>query len=398
MPGLQVATRTAAAAGTGGHLLQLREAAIVAAAAVAVPDQHLVQAALQREDLLFTPEEEAALSRLIVEDRPKTGSFNAPYTASHNLPGTGDPQEECGTVKFIQRTLDGCGRVPIFHNCGRMACPECWPRWASRAADRAAESVRGKLAALDAESRGSYGRLRHWIFSPPQEWARQVVLAGHVDHLYTWIRAAMRAAGLRAAVGVLHLFRRVGGTRGQGTAEPPPEEWLELRGQLWYLSPHFHLAACGFWRRPQDPADLPRVLQGAVVVVPKASDRLREGDNLRSLLVYLLDHAAVPVDRRHGQVVRYWGDFHSSRVRLRFVEHHKEQQQCDCGCGGDLWLFPAYEAEDGPREEPHLQEQHLVPAMVLVEVRHYEVTARGRGRVRHPQVRLPGLSGPGPPP
>ena len=364
----------------------------MAAAASAVLDQHLVQVALQREDLLLTAEEEAALVRLIVEERPSRSSNPASYTASHIIPGCGDPYPECGTVKFIQRTLDGCTPQPIFHNCGRMSCSVCWPRWASRAAARTAESVRGKLAALDAECHGSYGKLRHWIFSPPQEWARQAALAGHVDLLYVWIRSAMRAAGLYAAAGLLHLFRRVGGTRGQGSAEPPPEEWLEMRGSLWYLSPHFHLAACGFWRRPADPEDLPRVLQGAVVTVPPESDRLREGDNLQALMVYLLDHAAVPLDRKNAQVVRYWGDFHSSSVKLQFIEHHKEQRQCDCGCDDDLWLFPAYEGQNGPEVEPHLQEQDLVPAMVRVEVRHYLVTARGRARSRHPQTRLPGLS------
>jgi len=370
----------------------------VAALVKSLPDEHLVQTALQREALLFTAEEEAALARLIVDEGPASRSSNPAYTASHNLPGTGQPRELCGTVKFIQRTLDGCGRQPIFHNCGRMACPECWTRWASRAASRAAESVRGKLDALDAQSHGSYGKLRHWILSPPQEWARQAVLDGHVDLLFSWARAAMRALGLRAAVGVYHPFRRVGGTRGQGSAEPPPDEWLEMRGQLWYLSPHFHLAACGFWKRPEDPADLPPVLQGAMVKVPPASDRLRSGDHLQSLMVYLLDHAGVPVDRPHAQVVRYWGDFHSSRVRLLFIEQHKEQQQCSCGCSGDLWLFPAYTDDQGDaQEEPHLEEQDLVPVLHLVEVRHYEVTTRGKSQIRHPQVRLPGLAGPGPP-
>jgi len=80
----------------------------MAAAASAVLDQHLVQVALQREDLLLTAEEEAALVRLIVEERPSRSSNPASYTASHIIPGCGDPYPECGTVKFIQRTLDGC--------------------------------------------------------------------------------------------------------------------------------------------------------------------------------------------------------------------------------------------------------------------------------------------------
>lgn len=385
----------AAPARPGRLLLQLREASLVAAAAAAVLDQHLVTLALQREALLFTPEEEAALARLIVEDRPASSPFNPAYTASHILPGTGTAREDCGTVKFIQRTLDGCGRQVIPHNCGRISCPVCWRRWASRAANRTAESVLRKLEALDASVRGNFGALRHWILSPPQEWALQCVKDGRTDLLYEWAAAALRAAGLYAGAGLLHLHRRVGGTRGQGTAQPPPEEWLEQRGALWYLSPHFHVAACGFWRRPADPADLPRVLQGAVLKVPPASDKLREGDNLRALLVYLLDHAAVPADRKNAQVIRYWGDFHSSRVRLLSVHTEKEQLQCDC-CSGDLWLFPAYEdPQDGAREESGLREEDLAPAVKVTEVRRYEVVPGAR--LRHPQRRLWGASGPGRP-
>lgn len=399
-----MAPRPAAPARPGRHLLQLREAALVAAAAAGVLDQHLVQLALEREALVFTPEEEAALARLIVEDRPATSPFNPANTASHNLPGTGTARDDCGTVKFIQRTLDGCGRQVIPHNCGRIACPVCWRRWASRAANRTAESVLRKLEALDASVRGNYGALRHWILSPPQEWALQCVKDGRTDLLYEWAAAAMRAAGLYAGAGLLHLHRRVGGTRGQGTAQPPPEEWLEQRGALWYLSPHFHIMACGFWRRPEDPADLPRVLQGAVLKVPPASDKLREGDNLRVLLVYLLDHAAVPVDRKNAQVIRYWGDFHSSRVRLLSVHSEKEQLQCDCGCSGDLWLFPAYEdPQDGPKEVEGLPNRissiyspgDLVPAFRVTETRKYEVVKGAR--FRHPQRRLRSASGPGRP-
>ena len=57
-----------AAAAEDQDLVQLvRDRLQVPTAAAGVLDQHLVKLALQREALLFTPEEEAALSRLIVE-------------------------------------------------------------------------------------------------------------------------------------------------------------------------------------------------------------------------------------------------------------------------------------------------------------------------------------------
>ena len=76
-------------------------------------------------------------------------------------------------------------------------------------------------------------------------------------------------------------------------------------------APHFHVLGCGFFRCEKDE-DRPAVLRGAVVTT--LSRKLDE-EATRRALYYLLDHSAVPVDGHRELAVRYYGDFHSSRVR-----------------------------------------------------------------------------------
>jgi len=342
--------------------------------------------ALARSRLVFTPEEEQALAQLIADD-----SASAPYypasTVSHILPGGGVALESCGEFLGWQDTLDGCAsaRLPRFRSCDRKECPRCWPRWQRRESDAATGKLWGKLRALDEYGRGRYGQLHHFQFSPPPEVVAECRETGDRAPADRWFARALPAAGIRAAAVLFHPFRQVGGSRGDSPL-PPQELWITQNGRLWYQSPHFHVLGCGFYRCEKD-ADRPAVLRGAVV---STLSRDLDEPATRRALFYLLDHSGVRVDGRRELALRYYGDFHSSRVRSRLVETTREQKVCDC-CGDDEFFF------DGD-ENPQTGERFLVPdcepvpVLTVTKVYHYEVVPRAR--IAHPQQRLPvGLAG-----
>jgi len=353
----------------------------------------------------LTPEEAQIVELITAESSPELN--NPAYTANHILPGSGEPLATCGTYKFNRRTAEGCGSRPLFHNCCRQACPECWPRWAARAGRRAAASVYGKLQAWAEYGHGSYGKPRGWILSPPQDWASRLVLEGRAEEVRKAAAAAARVMGLRACASVFHALRRVGGTRGGSTVDAPPvAEQLHFQGTAWRLAPHFHVLGVGYWNRPPDPADLPPELAGWVIHLPKGSENIAMLADLENWFIYLLSHADVHPDKPKN-AVRYYGGFHSSKVRLDDSTVEKEPATCDCGkCGGlELYLFPtdARGEEDycsctepaGDRREaciqcrkPLLQNlEQLAQAWVITEKRRYIITPAGRrdGAHRPPQ-------------
>jgi hypothetical protein len=191
----------------------------------------------------------------------------------------------------------------------------------------------------------------------------------------------------------------------------------------------------GFFNRPADPADLPPELKGWIIHLPKGSEDINNEGDLSAWFSYLLSHADVhPV--KASNAIRYHGGFHSSRVRLRYIEVEKEPLLCDCGeCGSPgaglpLYLFPtgpdgeedycncavpgvepsppnysegrvAFEdlpdrpAVTGHRAaclnclKPLLANLDLIPqAWKKTEVRFYEITAAGRGGGRHRPPRV----------
>ena len=357
------------------------------------PEGALMAAAAAAVEL--TPEEAQIVDFITSEPTPELN--NPAYTANHILPGSGTARESCGTYKFNRQTLAGCGSVPIFNNCGRQSCPECYLRWAARAGKRAAESVTGKLEAWAEYGHGNYGKTRGLVLSPPQRWASRLILEGRAEEVRKAGAAALRAMNMRASASVFHPLRQLGGTRGGSTVDPadvPPAELLYFQGKAWRLAPHFHALAVGYYNRPEDPADLPPELKGWVLHVPKGSEDIATLEDRAAWFSYLFSHADVHPSKPKNSI-RYYGGFHSSKVCLESTRQEKEVIRCDCGkCDGlELFLFPADPAtgEAEPVEEPEL----LPQAYMITEKRRYRVTAAGRhrGKHSHPQRIL----GPGPP-
>jgi len=262
----------------------------------------------------LTPEEAQTVDFITSEPTPELN--NPAYTANHILPGGGTARETCGSYKFNRRTLDGCGSLAIMENCGRQSCPECYPRWASRGGKRAAAVIVGKMKAWAEYGRGSYGKLRGWVLSPPQAWAKSLILEGRAEEVRAAGAAAAEAMNLRATASIFHPLRQVGGTRGGSTvAPPPPGERLSFQDKEWHIAPHFHVLGVGYFDRPADPADLPPELEGWIIHLPKGSENISKEDDLSAWFSYLLSHADVhPVKSKNA--IRYYGGFHSSRVRL----------------------------------------------------------------------------------
>jgi len=342
--------------------------------------QSVALQALARAELVFTPDEETAIAQLIAEGPASRSSYPA-TTVSHIHPGGGEAYDTCGEFLGWQDTLSGCAseRFRRFRSCDRKECPVCWKRWLRKESTAASGKLWGKLRALDSYGRGRYGQLHHFQFSPPPEVVADFRETGERASLDRWLARALPAAGIRSAAVLLHPFRLVGGSQGDSPL-PPEELWIQQNGRLWYDAPHFHVIGCGFFRCEKDE-DRPAVLRGAVITT---LSRNLDEDATRRALLYLLDHSAVPVDGHRELAVRYYGDFHSSRVRSRLVETTREQKLCTC-CLQDVYFF----AGD---EDRKTGERWLVPdcepvaVLEVTKTYHYEVAPRAR--VRHPQQRL----------
>jgi len=348
--------------------------------------QSVALQALARSALVFTPDEETAIAHLIAE-APSSRSYYPATTVSHIHPGGGEAYDSCGEFLGWQDTLSGCAseRFPRFRSCDRKECPVCWKRWLRKEAPAASGKLWGKLRALDDYGRGRYGQLHHFQFSPPPEVVADFRETGERAALDRWLRRALPVAGIRAAAVLFHPFRQVGGSRGDSPL-PPEELWIQQNGRLWYEAPHFHVLGCGFFRCEKDE-DRPAVLQGAVI---STLSRNLDEEATRRALFYLLDHSGVPVDGHRELAVRYYGDFHSSRVRALLVDTTREQKLCTC-CEEGVYFF----AGD---ENPETGERWLVPDCEPVEVvevtKTYQYEVVPRARIHHPQKRLAvGLSG-----
>ena len=349
--------------------------------------QSVAMGALARAELVFTADEEFAIAQLISQDRVGA-SFYPAITVSHIHPGHGVEYANCGEFLGWQDTLDGCksSRTPRFRSCDRKECPVCWRGWLRKESAAVAEKTAGKLRALDEHGHGRYGQVHHWQISPPREVVGEYFDAGGDRSILDgWLARALPAAGIRAAACTLHHARLVGGSRGD-SPQPPQELWFTANGRLWYHSPHFHVVGCGFFRCEKDQ-ERPAVLRGAVVTT---ISRDLDQDAMGRLWYYLLDHTAVRIDGGRELSIRYFGDFHSSKVASRLVETSREQKLCDC-CGEDVYFF-AGDQDPTSGDRWLVPDCEPVPVLAVSKVYHYEV--RPRAQIAHPQQRLAvGLAG-----
>lgn len=194
-----------------------------------------------------TPTEQRAREIVDAIERPRTGR-KIPENAlpALDLPGFGDPYDECGNEP-VPRFCADCGHIiPFTRTCYRATCSNCAASWCRRQSTSIA-------AKLDALRRYRYSctppsvvpKFHHVIFSPPTEW---FLLADALDRTFEVINDALDALGMHGAAVFYHPYRgKDGDDRGA---------WKErlFSGREWQtspagdgvdaeleLSPHFHV-------------------------------------------------------------------------------------------------------------------------------------------------------------
>jgi len=239
------------------------------------------------------------------------------------LPGWGSAHPGCGTVRSgvscpeagkagRQATITG---APVAHlrriikaHCDRPECPTCWPTWADRQARRAAERLKAAVE-LMAKAGLRPGKLKHVVISPPQDWARQLILEGPegARKLKAAATKILKAAGLQGGAVVFHPWRTT--ARGRGRYR---------KGQN-YLSPHYHVIGHGF---VMNAADFATKYPGWTY------KNIGMRDEPAATVAYLLSHAGV---RPGSHVLSWFGSMSYNKVVTDKEEKVEELVTCPCG-------------------------------------------------------------------
>jgi len=220
----------------------------------------------------------------------------------------------CGFVKFMIACPEDIKHYKELarKSCFRAACPVCWPVWAAREANRAAERIEGHREAFK-----RYNAARHISFSPPPYSTKSL------DDLLNQARDVMRIAGVEAAAVIPHPYR----LKHNNSEDIPSGSWTNryvevLEKPTWRdhvrMSPHVHALVSG----PLMDAGEFHKRTGWVYV---NHDQYAHKRSLRGTLYYLLTHAWV---NGNSRVIRYW--FGMSTRTLGKVELDPEYKTTPC--------------------------------------------------------------------
>jgi len=198
----------------------------------------------------------------------------------------------CGFVKFMIACPEDINhyRDLARKSCNRPACPVCWPIWAAREANRAAERIEGHKEAFK-----RYNTARHVSFSPPPYSVKGL------DDLLDRARDVMKIAGVEAAAVIPHPYRLTNTIREAIPDRSWTNRYVEVLGcPTWRdhvrESPHVHGLVTG----PLMDAKAFHKRTGWVYV---NHDQYAHKRSLRGTLYYLLTHAWV---NGNSRVIRYW--------------------------------------------------------------------------------------------
>lgn len=150
-------------------------------------------------------------------------------------------------------------------HCWRLACPNCMNDLCMK---RGAQIEKKILAYADLQRRAGMKAplVKHWVFSPPQEWAADVMKdADSFPLLVKWVQLVMIDAGFLGGAMVFHPWR--------------------LQDGEWVIGPHFHIVGYGF----VDNRRIHRVYN-CVVKQVHPGERIR---SVRQTIAYLMTHAGI---------------------------------------------------------------------------------------------------------
>ena len=156
-------------------------------------------------------------------------------------------------------------------HCWRLSCPNCMNDVCMK---RGAQIEKKVLAYADLQRRAGLRvpALKHWVFSPPQEWAKEVMRdADRYPELVKLVQLVMIDNGFLGGVMVFHPWR--------------------LQDDEWVLGPHFHIVGYGY-------VDNRRIAKRYDCVVKQVhpGERIR---SVRQTIAYLMTHAGIGYAERN---------------------------------------------------------------------------------------------------
>jgi len=214
----------------------------------------------------------------------------------------------------------------LVKNCHSRGCPICFRTgWAGRQARAASDKL---IAGGDLYERvgESLGRgVRHIVFSPDQDsTVERVRTVEGFEDIYRELHEVVQYAGLNGYMVVFHPFRQVKDWRGE-----------KIPGR-WYESPHFHVLGYG-WLMKSDRFN--EATGWIYYNVDSEDGKVRDRDEIRGTIKYLLTHAGISYGPKRFQVVRWAKMIANCKMgRKKYSKITDKPVKCEC-CETDLHRY-----------------------------------------------------------
>lgn len=279
----------------------------------------------------------------------------------------GESQGYCGKYRTVGACVDRHGEsiTTVRYSCDSRSCPICYGKWAGKTGNGAKE----RLLAYDEISNlmcGSNqrnldgkrvsgipgfvhpGRTKHFVFSPPQEWAvKEIETVSGVRALRRELYHVLDVAGMRGAAVVFHHLRCTDRAKDEFHEAKDRKDdnsknglwhWLIRTGLVChedytYLSPHFHVIGKGFLMKSSD-FHKETVRRGRPGWTYKNIRNLDDEKSLTNALFYVLGHACIVNGDEDSGLTRpldcltYYGDI--SKVSMGHKMENREYFDVEC--------------------------------------------------------------------
>lgn len=244
-----------------------------------------------------------------------------------NLPGQGEQtNDKCGEwthplscPNHGQMTLDGSihDRYIATHSCHNSNCPVCYESWASRQAADASDKLIQAMGLYRGEG-FVLGKIKHVVFSPPQELAKELHRTmGGAKTLRTMAKAKIRQAGMRGGTVIYHPFRQ---------NDPREDNFRQdLKPYVWYESPHFHVIGVGWLKKANE------FYESTGWIYKNIGRR----ETIKGTIKYTLTHCGIVTGM---QAITYFGLFSNGKIVVDSIQKVTEPIKCQA-CNEALHLY-----------------------------------------------------------
>lgn len=241
----------------------------------------------------------------------------------YHLPGSGEPYDSCGSVKFLIHCPQCGNTTPALNYCDRKECPSCYTHWATRRAKVATEKLESGFRQMS----GRY-RPRHVIVSLP---------ASTWDLPYNDVLTIAREILCKSARGS-YGGTYVGHPWRFEDSQGEPLDWKHCDLNIEALAPmyegyavyrpHVHFIMFG-WMAPSE-----EVYQETGVVIHTIDVLPTEGD-VFGCIRYQLTHCGV--DQEH-HAIRWFGNMSYNNFMKVSESAETVYPRCHL-CDGELWAY-----------------------------------------------------------